>query len=58
MRDLLVDDVAVRQHFEEVHGLLGLYAIPVSKRPRVHEGGDITAYLGNDLSDLFSSWDN
>ena len=37
MSDLLGDNVAVRWHFEEVQGAMGLQVLPVSSRPSVRE---------------------
>ena len=37
MRDLLYDNIAVRNHFEDLHGAMGMQLIPVSARPRVRE---------------------
>ena len=37
MWDLLWDNSAVRRHYEDMHGAMGVQVLPVSSRPRVHE---------------------
>ena len=45
MRELLADNVAVRRHFEEVHGALGFQVVPVSPRPRVREVTTLPSWI-------------
>ncbi len=45
MRDLLNDNVAVRRHFEDVHGSLGVQVMQVSSRPRVREVTSLPAWV-------------
>lgn len=37
MRDILGDNTAVRHHFEDLHGALGLQLLPVLSRLRIRE---------------------
>ena len=37
MKDLLWDNIAVRSHFEELQGGMGVHLLPVSSRPRIRE---------------------
>ena len=45
MRDLLWDNVAMRQQYEEFHGVSGLQVIPVTSRPRVREVTSIASWV-------------
>ena len=45
MRELLADNVAVRRHFEEVHGALGFQVVSVSSRPRVREVTTLPSWI-------------
>ena len=46
MRDLLGDNAAVRHHFEELHGAMGMHILPVTSRPRVREVNSLPAWIG------------
>lgn len=37
MRDLLYDNIAVRHHFEDLHGVMGVQLLPVTSKSRVRE---------------------
>ena len=37
MRDLLCDNIVVKNHFKDLHKAMGMQLIPVSARPRVRE---------------------
>ena len=45
MRDLLRDNVAVRGHFEEIHGTMGVQLLPISSRPRVREVNSLPSWV-------------
>ena len=45
MRDLLGDNAAVRQHFEELHGSLGVNILPMASRPRVREVSTLPSWI-------------
>ena len=45
MRDLLGDNVAVKQHFEELHGSVGLHILPMTSRPRVREVTSLPSWV-------------
>ena len=35
--ELLGENAAIKHHFEELHGVMGLHILPVTSRPRVRE---------------------
>ena len=45
MRDLLWDNVAVRRHYEELHGAMGVQLLPVISRPRLREVATLPAWI-------------
>ena len=45
LRDLLGDNAAVRQHFEELHGSLGVNILPMASRPRVREVSTLPSWI-------------
>ena len=45
MRDFLDNNVAVRRHFEEAHGVMGIQLLPVSSRPRIREVTTLPVWL-------------
>ena len=45
MRDLLGDNAAVRQHFKELHGSLGVNILPMASRPRVREVSTLPSWI-------------
>ena len=45
MCDLLSDNAAVREHFEEIHGTVGVQLLPVSSKPRVREVNSLPLWV-------------
>ena len=37
MQDLLDDNMAVRRHFEDLHGAMGVQLLPIMSKPKVRE---------------------
>ena len=45
MRDLLWDNVAVRRHFEDIQGGMGVHLLPISSRPRVRDVPTLASWV-------------
>ena len=45
MRELLGDNAAVKHHFEELHGVMGLHILPVTSRPRTREVTSLPSWI-------------
>ena len=45
MRELLGDNAAVKHHFEELHGTMGLHILPTTSRPRVREVNSLPSWV-------------
>ena len=45
MRDLLWDNAAMRAHYEELQGGMGVQLLPVSTRPRVREISSLSSWV-------------
>ena len=45
MRDLLADNVAVHQHFEDIHEAMGVQVLPVSSRLRIREVTSLPSWV-------------
>ena len=45
MQDLLDDNMAVRRHFEDLHGAMGMQLLPITSRPRVREVSTLPVWV-------------